>query len=237
MPFSTQWPVWRFAPPSFDRTATDSLLGSDTATRTLTFARTTTDTLLGSDTATRTLTLARSASDALLDTDTATRTLTLVGSATDTLLGSDTAAGLLVFARSASDTLLGADTAAGLLVLGRSTTDTLLGADTATRALVFARATTDTLLGGDTAVGERLYDPMDLAVDVTVPGTATLTWTASTTPGVVDYIVFRRTPTTGDPFDPYSETPIATGITDTDYDDAGLAADTYEWQVFGRIPV
>lgn len=66
-----------------------------------------------------------------------------------------------------------------------------------------------------------------------VGSTAQLTWSPSPTPGVVDYAVFRRSPPTGVPFSPATDTPIAV-VTGTSYDDQGLPTGSYEWQVFGR---
>jgi hypothetical protein len=78
-------------------------------------------------------------------------------------------------------------------------------------------------------------DPNNLQVTI-VGTTAQLTWSASGTPGVADYSIFRRSPQTGAAFDPEVDTPIATGITGTSYDDENLAAREYDWQVFGRVP-
>jgi hypothetical protein len=77
-------------------------------------------------------------------------------------------------------------------------------------------------------------DPPNLTVIVTGT-TVALDWDASGAAGLVDYKVFRRTPPTGVAFNPNSDTPIATGITATNYDDTGRSVDTmYEYQVFGR---
>jgi len=49
------------------------------------------------------------------------------------------------------------------------------------------------------------------------------------------YLIFRRTPSTGEPFDPEVDTPIATVPSNQlTYDDEGLAEGEYEWQVFAR---
>lgn len=49
------------------------------------------------------------------------------------------------------------------------------------------------------------------------------------------YLIFRRTPPTGEPFDPEVDTPIATVPSNQlTYDDEGLAEAEYEWQVFAR---
>ena len=66
------------------------------------------------------------------------------------------------------------------------------------------------------------------------PATAELRWDASPTAGVEDYSVFRRSPPTGEPFDPETDTPIADGIVTTAYDDEGLTDGDYEWQIYGR---
>jgi hypothetical protein len=89
------------------------------------------------------------------------------------------------------------------------------------------------VLGAGLAPGG--FDPANLSVNI-VSTTAQLSWDASPTPGVVDYLVFRRTPQTGQPFDPKVDTPVATGITVTSYDDESLDTGNYDWQVFGRIP-
>ncbi|HEU4864643.1 MAG TPA: hypothetical protein VFT76_00220 [Actinomycetota bacterium] len=78
-------------------------------------------------------------------------------------------------------------------------------------------------------------DPPGLTVTI-VGSTAQLDWNPSPSPGVVDYSVFRRSPSTGAPFDPTTATPIATGITATAYNDTNLPVGSYDWQVFGRIP-
>lgn len=77
-------------------------------------------------------------------------------------------------------------------------------------------------------------DPPALELSVT-GADAALSWLVSPTGDVVDYSIFRRTPSTGAPFDPTVDTPVATGVTATSYADNGLAAGTYDWQVFGRI--
>lgn len=78
-------------------------------------------------------------------------------------------------------------------------------------------------------------DPPNVAIEITGT-TAHLTWDASADPDVADYAVFRRTPQTGAAFDPNVDTPVASGITDLFYDDAGLSFDMpYDWQVFGRV--
>ena len=49
------------------------------------------------------------------------------------------------------------------------------------------------------------------------------------------YLIFRRTPSTGEPFDPEVDTPIATVPNNQlTYDDEGLAQGEYDWQVFAR---
>jgi len=49
------------------------------------------------------------------------------------------------------------------------------------------------------------------------------------------YLIFRRTPPTGEPFDPEVDTPIATVPSNQlTYDDEGLAEGEYDWQVFAR---
>src|SRR5262245_16672761 len=139
---------------AFDRTATDTLMGGDTATQVAAFTRTTTDDLLDGDTATRSaVNFSRTTTDTLLGADTADRAaLAFSRTTTDTLLGGDTAAGQIGYQRTTTDTLLGGDTATrSALSFSRTTTDTLLGADTATGVQVFTRTTSDTLLGGDTA--------------------------------------------------------------------------------------
>lgn len=136
------------------RTATDALLGADTATRAAPKVRTATDTLIGSDTAAGTRTKQATAVDALLGTDTATRTAPETRTTSDTLLGGDTATKTAVRQRTASDALLGVDAAVGVRGGARSTTDALLGADTATRQNGFfgnVRTATDALLGADAA--------------------------------------------------------------------------------------
>lgn len=81
---------------------------------------------------------------------------------------------------------------------------------------------------------EVTYDPTNFTVDIDGT-TATLDWDASITAGIDDYSVFRRTPATGEPFNPFVDIPVASGITATSYEDTGLDPGTeYEWQVFGR---
>ena len=49
------------------------------------------------------------------------------------------------------------------------------------------------------------------------------------------YLIFRRTPPTGEPFDPEVDVPIAIVPPEQlTYDDEGLAEGEYEWQVFAR---
>lgn len=79
-------------------------------------------------------------------------------------------------------------------------------------------------------------DPPSLQVN-TSPNTASLTWGASPTPDVDTYSVFRRSPPTGDPFDPDVDTPIATLVAALTYDDVDLEVGSYEWQVFGIVGV
>jgi hypothetical protein len=80
-------------------------------------------------------------------------------------------------------------------------------------------------------------DPAALAVVPTGPTTATLTWDAAVLAGVTDYSVFRRTPSTGVPFDPTVDTPVASAVALLTYPATGLTPATeYEWQVFGRVP-
>lgn len=64
---------------------------------------------------------------------------------------------------------------------------------------------------------------------------ATINWGAAVETPLVDYEVFRRSPATGERFDPEADTPVATGITDTQYVDSGLDAGDYDWQIFARI--
>lgn len=78
-------------------------------------------------------------------------------------------------------------------------------------------------------------DPADLAVAFPSSGRADLTWSPSSDPGLLDYSVFRRTPSTGAAFTPGVDTPVASGITDESYSDTGLAPASYDWQVFGRL--
>lgn len=80
---------------------------------------------------------------------------------------------------------------------------------------------------------ETEWDPPGLAVSMAA-NVATLTWSASPTAGVTSYDLYRRTPPTGVPFVPGSDTPVATGVT-SPYADSGLASATYEWQVFGVV--
>jgi hypothetical protein len=63
-----------------------------------------------------------------------------------------------------------------------------------------------------------------------------LEWDPSPTPGVTDYSVFRRSPQTGAPFDPTTDTPLASGILIEEYLDEDPPAGDYDYQVFGRIP-
>jgi len=91
---------------------------------------------------------------------------------------------------------------------------------------------------------ESMYD--SLTVEPTTPDPANLqfslqgedvelTWNASPTSGVTEYAVFRRTPQTGSPFDPESDTPIAT-TGSTTYTDEDVPEGEYDYQVFGVIP-
>ena len=49
------------------------------------------------------------------------------------------------------------------------------------------------------------------------------------------YLIFRRTPSTGEPFDPEVDTPVAEVPPEQlTYDDEGLAEAEYDWQVFAR---
>ena len=49
------------------------------------------------------------------------------------------------------------------------------------------------------------------------------------------YLIFRRTPSTGEPFDPEVDIPIATVPPEQlTYDDEGLAEAEYDWQVIAR---
>jgi hypothetical protein len=140
------------------RTATDSLLGGDTATRgALTRQRTATDLLLGGDTATRLVAQPRAAVDVLLGADVASRgAITRARTAADVLLGGDTATRSSTRVRSAVDVLLGGDTASRSAPQARSATDSILGADTATRdPLTRARTATDVLIGADAATAKR----------------------------------------------------------------------------------
>jgi hypothetical protein len=76
-----------------------------------------------------------------------------------------------------------------------------------------------------------IYDPDNLQVSVT-GSTASLTWDAS--PSVPDdYVIFRRTPQTGAPFDPEVDTPIGSTAA-LFFDDEDLSEGDYDWQVFGR---
>lgn len=123
---------------------------------------------------------------------------------------------------------------------GRFGSDALFEADdTPVKVGVYARIASDTLISTDTAVGvfSSIYDPRNLTVSASGT-TAILSWTASTTLGVLDYSIFRRSPPTGVPFNPRFDTPVASSVSATTYSDTGLTSNTtYEWQVFGRIPV
>lgn len=79
-----------------------------------------------------------------------------------------------------------------------------------------------------------MTDPTELAVNV-VGNEADLTWDPSTSPGLLDYSVFRRSPSTGASFTPGVDTPIASGVTDESYADSGLTIGSYDWQVFARL--
>jgi hypothetical protein len=78
---------------------------------------------------------------------------------------------------------------------------------------------------------EADFDPANLQVSVT-GSTASLTWDASPS-SPDDYVVFRRTPQTGDPFDPQVDTPVGS-TSDLFFDDEDLPEGDYDWQVFGR---
>jgi hypothetical protein len=93
-------------------TASNDLLGTNTATRALAVSRTATNSLVGSNTATRALAVSRAAANSLLGADTATRQLATPRTATNSLLGTNSAARTTTRARSAANTLLGTNTAA-----------------------------------------------------------------------------------------------------------------------------
>ena len=136
------------------RTATDTLLGGDTAVGQKGVSRTTTDVLLGSDTATRAaLARIRTAADALISTDISTRLYIAAHATVDVLLGSDSAVrSAFVRTRTTTDVLLGSDSAVrSARSLTRASTDVLLGSDAAVRSLTEPRAIIDALLGADTA--------------------------------------------------------------------------------------
>lgn len=78
-------------------------------------------------------------------------------------------------------------------------------------------------------------EPANLAVAIDGAGTAQLTWDPSTDPGLLDYSVFRRTPSTGSVFVPGVGTPVASGLVVPSYADTGLASARYDWQVFARL--
>lgn len=82
-----------------------------------------------------------------------------------------------------------------------------------------------------------MVDPTGFTVVPTGPTTASLDWATATLAGVVDYLVFRRTPPSGALFVPGTDTPRASGVIASAYNDTGLlAATAYEYQVFGRVP-
>jgi hypothetical protein len=172
--------------------------------------------------------------------DTAAEPHALTGS----ISGTGTLAGTAGIRRVLDGSVSGVGSLSGALEIVGGTVQELTGsvAGTGTVAgdLEIRRVLSGTLDGTGTLAGtltivDTGFDPADL--DVTINGTtAELTWSASPTAGVADYQVFRRTPQTGDPFDPETDTPVATGITDLFYDDVGLDPGDWEWQVFGRIP-
>lgn len=81
--------------------------------------------------------------------------------------------------------------------------------------------------------GVTIIDPPDLAVSMSGVD-ATLTWSSSQSDSITSYDLYRRTPPTGEPFVPGTDTPVATGVS-SPYSDTGLTAGDYEWQVFGVV--
>jgi hypothetical protein len=106
-----------------------------------------------------------------------------------------------------------------------------LGQDT---SVDYSWSNTDVKVSGIAfeVVAAASFNPANLTV--TPSGTTNaLAWDASA--GAIDYSIFRRTPPTGVPFVPGTDTPIASGVATLSYNDLGLSPATYEYEVFGRL--
>lgn len=181
--------------------------------------------------------VSRTTTDSFIGSDTVLTERDYIRTTSNTFIGTDTV--VTAVARTASDALLDSDDAVSSFLRNRTASDVLLVEDVATKTNdTWGRVASDVLLSTDTAAGtfSSIYDPRNLVV--TVSGvTASLSWDTSSALDVLDYSIFRRSPPTGVAFNPRFDTPVAAGISATTYDDTDLDAATYEWQVFGRIPV
>jgi hypothetical protein len=113
---------------------------------------------------------------------------------------------------------------------GRSSTPSRMAINLHSDIRLTGRSLTGSRAALEISFGE--FDPANLVVTPS----GELSWDPS--PGdIIDYQVFRRTPQTGEPFNPTVDTPVATGITATSWTDESVESGDYDYQVYGRVRV
>ncbi len=181
-----------FIPPAaggttYDKTASDTLNLSDTASETATFSVSTAETLNLADVGSELADFVESLAETLNLLDTASGTTAKVGSVAEALGFADTASETAAFAESIAESLSLLDTATRTAIINRSLAETLNLSDTATGTTGIAVSADETLNLADTT-SEIASFLRSVSENLSLTDTAAKTWTGTrTAAGVISF--------------------------------------------------